>query len=111
MLAGKGISVEQFIFFGPWLFQYAILTDKQDICRKIFPVSLLGNDAAITIILENKDKMPSILANAEDDKDIFEKAIREKITQDPNSLLKGLAEELHIKIEENETSVEVKTPK
>lgn len=99
ILTGSGIDDKQFIFWGEWLLQYGILTGRQDVLRKIFPIGILKRPEAVNIILKYKEKMPAILDAAGDDSIEFKNAIIEIIVADEKSPLCSLADFLSIKVE------------
>lgn len=65
------MTPEIFLFFGGWLFKYAHLNKKEESLRTIFPSTVLDNDECLEIIIENKEKLPTIIEKAKDEKADF----------------------------------------
>lgn len=65
------MTPEMFLFFGDWLFKYAHLNKKEESLRTIFPSTVLDNEECLNIIIENKEKMPTIIDKAKDEKADF----------------------------------------
>lgn len=65
------MTSELFIFFGKWLFKYAHLSRKEESLRTILPSHILDDDNVLEILIQNKEKLPAIIAAAKDEKKDF----------------------------------------
>ncbi len=93
------MNVEQFKFFGSWLFSYGYLEDLNDVLRKFLTTEIIRNTDCRVIISQNKEKLKLIFDNNnENAKTEFKATIRSIL--DSNS-----AEEDAIKIIAKELGV------
>ena len=95
----NNMTTALFLFFGRWLFIYASLDKKQEVLRTIIPTSILSDTKCLTLILNNKDKLPAIIDKAgEEEASDFKSAISDLAQNEENTLAKELAKSLGYKI-------------
>lgn len=103
------ITVDQFLFFMPWLYQYSpVLISRNDALRKLFPSTIFSDNDCLQIVNSNIPKMIKILANAGSESYDFRESVIEH-TKRGNPLTQQLAGFLKIEIpvdnEKNEGDV------
>lgn len=95
------ITVDQFLFFMPWLYQYSPeLIRRNDALRKLFPSTLFSNNDCLLIINSNIDKMNKIIENAGTEANDFRESVVEHAKRG-NILTQQLAGALKIEIPVN----------
>lgn len=103
------MKVQQFIFFGDWLFKYGSLAERSDdVIRRIIIADLLDSEECINILSENKDILKTLLKEARNEisKD-FKDAI--KIRSNNNESIEILRKHLKISSSELDTKNEEAT--
>ncbi|AYD46391.1 P-loop NTPase fold protein [Arachidicoccus soli] len=73
------INPEVFNFFGDWLFKYSDMDEQKSSLRTIFKTEIIKNQDNLNLIIENKDKMLSIIGAAKDESKDFNDCIEEML--------------------------------
>lgn len=92
------ITLEQFKFFGKWLFKYARLEEKRESLRTIIPIEVFRDPPCVTVLLENKDALLQIIKNAGDEATDVKDCLIEQVKNDPTTELKIIFDLLHLEI-------------
>jgi len=101
---GQKINAKLFHFFGDWLFKYSTLSDKKETLRTIFTSEVLQDANNLTLIIENKDKMPTIIKNAGDEASDFIETIKEIGKTNKESTFIDFAKSIGVTFQEKEES-------
>jgi hypothetical protein len=91
------MNVSLFAFFGDWLFRYADLSTKQETTRTIFTLDLLSDNVSLKTIIDNKEKMPSIINAAKEEAEPFKDKIQDMFKDGVSEDFVSLASLLGIK--------------
>jgi len=78
------MTVPLFAFFGQWLFCYADLEKNTSSLRTIFTSDVIRDDGCLQVILENREKMPSIIGSAKEEAQDFMDIVKEKLNNQPS---------------------------
>lgn len=106
---GDNMTPELFEFFSDWLFKYSNLSGQASALRTIFTSAVINDDECLQIIIDNKQRMPDIIAVAEtgeaqDFKDIIQNKLKDNNSNEFVEFAKLIGVEL--KKEENESNSE-----